>query len=62
MSSPFNHQDIRDISDLLRTVGRYAARKGPAWRIGEGAEIMDAYEALQSHNVVGGTYLVHVKD
>lgn len=31
--------------ELLIAVGNYALRKGEAWRTGEGAEIMDAYEA-----------------
>jgi hypothetical protein len=32
--------------ELLRALGKYALRKGETWRTGEGAEIMDAYEAL----------------
>jgi len=31
--------------ELIRTVGKYALKMGEAWRIGEGAEIMDAYQA-----------------
>lgn len=32
-------------NDLLNVIGNYAIKKGEAWRVGEGAEIMDAYEA-----------------
>lgn len=31
---------------FIYTVGNYAARMGQAWRVGEGCQIMDAYEAL----------------
>jgi hypothetical protein len=30
--------------ELLKAVGAYALQKGEAWRIGEGIEIMDAYQ------------------
>lgn len=36
------------IAELLIAVGDYALRKGEAWRSGEGAEIMDAYQAAAS--------------
>lgn len=32
-------------NDLLNVIGNYALKKGEAWRVGEGSEIMDAYEA-----------------
>lgn len=33
------------MNELIAAVGKYAAEKGETWRIGEGAEIMDAYNA-----------------
>lgn len=33
------------LEQLVQTVGNYAARKGDLWRVSEGCEIMDAYEA-----------------
>lgn len=31
--------------ELINAVGKYAVQKGEDWRVGEGSEIMDAYEA-----------------
>jgi len=41
-------QRIRDTAqELADTLGEYAFVMGEAWRIGEGAELMDALQALQ---------------
>lgn len=34
------------LEHLRAKIGQYAVEKGEAWRIGEGAEIMDAYQAV----------------
>lgn len=44
--------------ELLHAVGKYALLKGEAWRIGEGAEIMDAYAAIQDRATPPGAFTV----
>ncbi len=34
-------------SELLKAIGKYAYMMGEAWRMGEGSEIMDAYQSTQ---------------
>ena len=38
-------QPSEPVEALISAVGKYALEKGEGWRIGEGAEIMDAYQA-----------------
>ena len=35
-----------ELAEFLWAFQRYAGRKGEAWRVGEGVELMDAYQAL----------------
>jgi hypothetical protein len=37
-----SEQEKRALNALLWAINKYADRKGEAWRIGEGTEIMDA--------------------
>ena len=37
----------KKLEALCLEIGQYALKKGESWRVGEGTEVMDAYDAVE---------------